>query len=194
MASEHIITNHKLALSILENSIISNENSDVTQNVFFQNKDSNIDIDNIISNYKLNNEKKEFMENNNFPYLLKNIYSILGDPKREFVYKHFSFFSLDNIEKRQTIYKKDGQSKFIDIGLSYQGLGWVFVLTLNISNGKLFLRIDGGSNGYDRDNNYKKFINIKSSDITNDKMYTFEAFLTYIDKKELSEKIIRLED
>ena len=51
-----------------------------------------------------------------------------------------------------------GNSLWIDIGLVYRGLGHVLTLRMDIRNGELFMQPDGGSNGWDREAYYNKYI------------------------------------
>ena len=54
---------------------------------------------------------------------------------------------------------KDGQVAVFDVGFQYYGLGHIRVLACDLENHLLFYRPDGGSNGWDREANYKKLIN-----------------------------------
>lgn len=51
-----------------------------------------------------------------------------------------------------------GGSLWIDIGLVYRGLGHVLTLRMDIRNGELFMQPDGGSNGWECDAYYNKYI------------------------------------
>jgi hypothetical protein len=53
----------------------------------------------------------------------------------------------------------NGGSLWIDIGLVYRGLGHVLTLRMDIRNGELFMQPDGGSNGWEREEYYNKYIN-----------------------------------
>ena len=59
-------------------------------------------------------------------------------------------------------YKKlcsEGQETVFDIGYRYKGMGHIEVLSCNLYNHLLFYRMDGGSNDWDREANYKNIIN-----------------------------------
>ena len=58
--------------------------------------------------------------------------------------------------------------------MQYYGLGHVKVLTLCRETGLLFIRIDGGSNGYDRDTNYHNFMNLEKME---ENVFTMEDFI-----------------
>jgi len=55
-------------------------------------------------------------------------------------------------------YKNDKERLWIDIGIVYQGLGHVLTLRMDIRNGELFMQPDGGSNGYEREMYYNKYV------------------------------------
>ena len=83
-------------------------------------------------------------------------------------------YSLDRIKQACELYEKDEQYKFCDIGLKYYGLGHVKVITLCRETRKFFVRIDGGSNGYDRDSNYNNFIKL---DKVEKNVFTIDEFI-----------------
>ena len=55
----------------------------------------------------------------------------------------------------------NNNSLWIDIGLVYRGLGHVLTLRMDIRNGELFMQPDGGSNGYECEAYYNKYIDQK---------------------------------
>lgn len=85
---------------------------------------------------------------------LKHLYLLLCTSNREFTYRGFTFFSLDKIISRLDEYEANDQHCICDIALRYEGMGWVEVLALDTESGKYFVRLDGGSNGYDRQFNW----------------------------------------
>lgn len=178
-----IDSNHRLrtiyekAYSILDKSTIGELKSSSSDDVFFRFNKSKLGIRDVIFLDNICNDNLSEMNKLKFPFLLKNIYKILGSSEREFSYQNFSFSSLNNIIERAKAYEKDGQSHFCDIGLCYHGMGWVIILTLNRTNGTLFLRLDGGSNGWDRDLNYRQFLKLNgSSPKINDKSFNIDSF------------------
>ena len=56
------------------------------------------------------------------------------------------------------------QKNVFDIGFQYIGLGHIEVLSCDLTNHLLFKRRDGGSNGWDREDNYKDLMNYKTGD------------------------------
>jgi hypothetical protein len=98
------------------------------------------------------------------PKELKILYSHIGDSK-EYTHKcGWIFKSLSNITT-------ETYEHFIDIAYSYAGLGHVNVLAYHPESKKYFTRMDGGSNGYDREENYKAY---KSYKPTHEELVTFQ--------------------
>ena len=64
-------------------------------------------------------------------------------------------------------------------------MGWIKVIYYNIKFNKLFFRVDGGSNNYDRKHNYDNMKNISEIDnieYINELSYNFEEILNIINK------------
>ena len=127
----------------------------VRDTVFFQNPAThNFETDGT----NLPREYIEFMEEYNFPMKLKLFWLILGNVDDEIKTPGFTIMNLEKIRSQ-----KDAYSGFIDIGVRYAGMGHVIVLSLDMETGKMFLRMDGGSNGFDREDNWRFYQNKKPS-------------------------------
>lgn len=85
------------------------------------------------------------------PLELRIMYSCVGKDK-EVTINNFTFLKLSKIEQFKNQYPT-----FIDVAVKYGGMGHVIVVA--VYDLKVFLRIDGGSNGYDRASNKKKYTN-----------------------------------
>lgn len=85
-----------------------------------------------------------------WPPMLKYAYMALGHAEREFQKEGWVFSALERIEKRQTLYEKNGQTRVCDLAVQYEGMGHFLVLCLDTRTGKLFKRLDGGGNDYER--------------------------------------------
>jgi len=173
-----IVFDYSAAYNILKESEIGKEKTTSMDDMFFQFTKDNCDIEQAMMQEYLSEKDNSFMMKINMPNLLKNVYRILGSSKREFNYKGYTFFSLDGIKKACELYEKDGQYKFCDIGVRYYGLGHVKVITLCRETRKLFIRMDGGGNGYERDINYKYFIKL---DKVEEKVFTMDEFIKNTD-------------
>jgi hypothetical protein len=89
---------------------------------------------------------------NNLPRELQILYSHIGDNKE---YSHPSGLIFKPLYKINI----NTYSNFFDVAYAYAGLGHVHVIGYNPSTRKYFQRMDGGSNGYDRQENYLHYKN-----------------------------------
>jgi hypothetical protein len=138
---------------------INSEVFDSTTNPFFQPVQSislDVPINAPIHDYNdffyIFNEYK----NVNFNKALLLLYIYTGSVQKQIITENgWTLFSIEQIFDR---YKNDKDRLWIDIGLVYQGLGHVLTLRMDIRNGELFMQPDGGSNGYECDLYYNKYI------------------------------------
>jgi hypothetical protein len=89
---------------------------------------------------------------------IKILYQILGDQKREIYYGPWTIMSLNEALERYKVICAKGQSNVFDIGYKYSGMGYIDVLSCDLTNHLLFYRLDGGSNDYDRQYNFNELI------------------------------------
>jgi len=89
---------------------------------------------------------------------IKMLYQILGHQKREIYYGQWTIMSLNEALERYKIICAKGQSNVFDIGYKYDGMGYITVLSCDLTNHLLFYRLDGGSNDYDRQYNLNELI------------------------------------
>jgi len=138
-----------------------------------------------------NNQKLEinFNNNNNFNLNLlpnklnrniKFIYSLLKDPSCEIYIKEWTFFSPNKALELYNNYCKKGQKNVFDIGHKYMGMGHVEVISCDLETNLLFIRSDGGSNGYDRINNYNNLINKGTIPYKNNEMFFSDWFFKIV--------------
>jgi hypothetical protein len=88
----------------------------------------------------------------------KLFYEIVGEPDKEVYIGEWTFISLNEALSQYKQYCSDGQSNVFNIGYKYAGMGHIEVLSCNLYNHLLFIRMDGGSSGWDREYNYKKLL------------------------------------
>ena len=88
---------------------------------------------------------------------LRDIYRDLTDPDHGFVLGEWSFLSAKEIAERSESYKP----KMLDIGVKYLGMGHVIVISYIPGTDRFFLRRDGGSNGWEREEYYNKYSDSK---------------------------------
>ena len=135
---------------------ISDDNFDSSQQPFFITNPTN----NFTINYNhIDLDKIPDGLNRN----IKNIYQILGDTKKEIYIHNWTILSLDKALENYNLYCSHNQSKIFDIAYTYMGMGHVKVLSCDLDTHLLFFRPDGGSNGYDRDDNFNNLIKNGSS-------------------------------
>lgn len=104
-------------------------------------------------------------KNVNFNKVLLLLYIYTGSIKKQIITENgWTLFSIEQIFDR---YKNDKDKLWIDIGIVYQGLGHVLTLRMDIRNGELFMQPDGGSNGYEREMYYHKYV----EQVPNNSMY-----------------------
>ena len=74
----------------------------------------------------------------------------------------------------------------------YRGLGWIYIAAIDLTNGKVFIRNEGGSNGYDVEGNLKKIIDFIKNDKIDKylKLYKFFHIITNNLYNELQEFIL----
>lgn len=141
------------------------EDGGVTKHPFFM-SDCKEDFD--YSVFTLNSKYNEFLHKYPFHIGLVSVYNCVGNEK-EMSINNFTFFTLDEVIERSTIY-----DNILDIGLAYMGMGHVRVLSMSKTNGKFFFRADGGANGYEREAHYNKYLHFIPSD---DILYSLEDTL-----------------
>ncbi len=90
---------------------------------------------------------------------IKVIYQILGHQKKEIYYGQWTIMSLDEALQRYKELCNQGQTNVFDIGYKYGGMGYIDVLSCDLTSHLLFYRVDGGSNDYDRLYNLNQLIN-----------------------------------
>ena len=160
----------------------SHENYDSTMAPFFRQAPNNdLSINNTLS----------IIENNNVDII--NEFKILGLEKnindffldheaynKEIYINKYTFFSIKKILDLYECYKNDNINNIIDIGFIYQGMGWIKVIYYNTKFNKLFFRTDGGSNNWDRSNNYnimKNLSNIDNIELIDSNAYNFQEII-----------------
>jgi len=142
----------KKILDVLEKCKISTNNYLSSEKPFFY-SDTNQQPFQQFNNLFMNDLIPEGLNNN-----IKNIYEILGDPKKEIYFDVWTIMSLDEALERYNSLSTQGQTNVFDIGYKYAGLGYIDVLSCDLTDHLLFYRVDGGSNDYDRVDNLNNLI------------------------------------
>jgi hypothetical protein len=112
-------------------------------------------------NDKGQNILAEIQKNYEIPKELTYLYLGLKDDKENMRYKQFTFIDLNSINESASKMREEDQINYIDIGMSYAGMGHFWVLSWLKEERKYFIRMDGGSNGYDASHNYERYVRTK---------------------------------
>lgn len=139
-------------LNVLNKCKVSDKNYNSTDKPFFQScfEQSNFHCDTIcLDVYNV----PESLNRN-----IKLIFQLLGDAEREIYIGNWTIMSVNQCQKLYEDYCENNQTNVYDIGFKYMGMGHILVLSCDLESHLLFLRPDGGSNGYDRHYNYQNII------------------------------------
>ena len=136
-------------LSVLEHSNISSANYDSSNKAFFSG--------NIESVFKMDNKPIEGVPTKLNRNIL-DIYKLLGNPEKEIYIGCWTIMSVKNAIERYKELCNLNRSDIFDIGYQYMGMGHIKMISCDLNNHLLFYRPDGGSNGYDREENLKKLL------------------------------------
>lgn len=163
----------------------SNENYDSTQAPFFR-KSINNDINDHNSENVLNLDNLNLIDNFKLLKLPKNIEDFFINNNSyncEIYLNSYTFLSMKKIIELHEFYKNDSINNIIDLGFTYEGMGFIKVIYYNTKFNKLFFRIDGGASNYDRKDNYdimKIISEINNIEDINDLSYNFDELLEKI--------------
>jgi hypothetical protein len=138
--------------AVLENTTISNNDYVSSNKPFFMNDNSAIKFCQY-NNLFVDAQIPEGLNRN-----IKMLYQILGHQKREIYYGPWTIMSLNEALERYKIICAKGQTNVFDIGYKYGGMGYIDVLSCDLTDHLLFYRLDGGSNDYDRQYNLNELI------------------------------------
>lgn len=108
--------------------------------------DKKINITN--GNSVILNKMSEIADKYNLPLEFNMLYSSIEDMDSEISNNYITFLSLNKILSSEKHFQSNNNT-FIDIAIKYAGLGYIYVLAYDVINRKTFIRLDGGSNGYD---------------------------------------------
>jgi len=110
---------------------------------------------------------------------IKDFYIYYKTIDKEIYINNWTFMSLSNIIEICNKYKLQNINT-IDIAFKYHGMGHIKILFYDPRINSLNFRMDGGSNSYDREYNFKKLIEYNSNDPPQDISYNFEILLNNI--------------
>jgi len=89
-----------------------------------------------------------------FPKELLDIYKFVGQINIECNFDCWILKSLEGLNERLDIYLTENQHFVVDFAIRYMGMGHIIVAAFDPRDGRIFYRGDGGSNGWDRAENW----------------------------------------
>ncbi len=99
------------------------------------------------------------------PPRVADMFRAVGNPAREHVFNHWVLMSLDCIRERmRTLRREYGQGGVVDFAFCYAGMGHVVVCAYMPALGKVFYRVDGGANGYEREEHHQLLVQFRPAD------------------------------
>ena len=116
-------------------------------------------------------EMPEGLNNN-----IQRMYKIIGDPDKEVYIGYWTIMSLNQVLDRFKNLKDKKQERVFDIALRYAGMGHVDILSCDLQTHKLFMRHDGGANGWERQANRESLLTLDPT--TLNQMFFHEWFNT----------------
>lgn len=142
----------QMAFKLAPKGILGRNNHDSTQTPFMlPNVDASVEKDIPRQNVY---EIEALLQRAPLPESLKYLYMTLGYPRRECVFGNWTLMSLNKVvHQYQTLRDTHGQGEVLDFAISYAGMGHVVVASYAITLQKVFYRLDGGANDYDRRDN-----------------------------------------
>ena len=99
-----------------------------------------------------------------------------GVPERETYVADWTIFNLNCMLDRYVSLLKNNIYT-LDIGFKYVGLGYIKICFYDPKLDAFFFRLDGGTNGWDRESNFEKVKNYKSNYSKDVYGFTFTSFL-----------------
>jgi hypothetical protein len=107
----------------------------------------------------------EYVRELELPHRLAALYDAIGDPKREYVFNHWVLMSLDFVrDHTRQLRRGHGQNDVVDFAFCYAGMGHAVICSYAPLLDKIFYRVDGGANGYERDDHFKALVAFKPVD------------------------------
>ena len=121
------------------------------------------------NNLFINEQLPDGLNNN-----IKLLYELLGHQKKEIYYGPWTIMSVEEALQRYKDLCVKGQTNVFPIGYKYGGMGYIDLLSCDLTSHLLFYSVDGGSNDYDRYYNADNLVKNGSSPY--DKFYFSDWF------------------
>ena len=169
-------------LEILKNATVSSDSYDSSKQSFFtQNPETELNItstrNNKTENIQIENneiENNEIIDLSMLPKgINKNIillYEMFNEKNKEIYLNNWTFISINRAIEIYNYYYKNNRTDIFDIAYQYIGMGHIKVLSCDLTTHLLFIRPDGGSNSWDRQDS---FINLIKNGVSSYKQFFF---------------------
>jgi len=95
---------------------------------------------------------------NGLNHNIKLLYELLGNQEREIYYGPWTIMSIEEALIRYKNLCKQGQTNVFSIGYKYGGMGYIDLISCDLTSHLLFYSVDGGSNDYDRHYNANNLV------------------------------------
>ena len=104
--------------------------------------------------------------NVHIPEELRTVYERYPDDTEFTGPDGWTFLSEREIQTRMSGMQTEGQTRFVDVAFCYAGMGHVHVLSYVVDSQRVFTHIDGGANGWDREDNHARRMALNMDDLT----------------------------
>ena len=136
-------------------------------------KDKEIDLD---KNNDFITKLNRIYDKIGFSKLLYYIYLNIGQDNYSFELNEYTFYSIEEMEIRYNEFCNNGQTRVYDLAYIYLGMGHLKMLSLDITSKRIYVRRDGGSSGWDRQDNWN-FCKDLDLSLYQDKLYKLDDFI-----------------
>jgi len=153
--------------------------NDILDDAFYQQDyDNSVVIVPFGNSDEISEVQKHCDVHKDIPIEIKLLYMYIADKTVESNLGDFTFM---NFKEFVTFQNRNSQRKrsFIDIAIRYGGMGHIVVVSYSLIHKMYFMRHDGGSNGYECEENDIKY-DTYIPNTENTKMYTFGTLITDI--------------
>lgn len=136
------------------------------------------EVDAYITNLLSIGEIQSYDLDNRLPEELISLYKKMGNNLNGLRLGRWNIFSIYESNIYNNELHKHGELSIYNFATVYHGLGWVIMAAIDLNNGMVFLRMDGGSNYYDVKLNLDKTLAYrKNSASFKHKLLTFKQFI-----------------
>ena len=142
---------------------LSSDDYDSTEQPFFEQNKS--------QKFKMGYKTISYFPDN-LPSDIRLLFQLIGTPHKETYMDRWTILSYNKVVENYENYCKDGQERVFDVAYMYAGMGHIIVISCDLKTRKLFKRPDGGSNGWDREYNYKNLLEYNGDN----KQFTFNEW------------------